>query len=304
MRYQIEADWHLLNTCNYRCAYCFFPPEVLGDKMRTFAGPQEWRRAFDTTGYSWLLHLTGGEPGIYPDFAELCAALTGQHYISINSNLTHNSFDSFANKVDPSRVSFINAGFHFEERERRSGNAIFLKTVDLLSSRNFPVLVSLVATPSILARFDRAIAVLEPTGFFPIPKVLRGFHDGKRYPEAYTELDKARFRTYAGLARNHYEPILFGMAERPSLDMFKDDELLEGEPSFLGQSCEAGHLFVRVDPGGEVFRCGSSSSFGNILSGTFVRRTGPAACDTSHCVYFCKKYTQSALAPVSSIHAD
>ena len=42
-RYEIEADWQLSNTCNYRCSYCFFPPEMLGEKLRTFATPQEWR---------------------------------------------------------------------------------------------------------------------------------------------------------------------------------------------------------------------------------------------------------------------
>ena len=30
-KYDIEADWQLLNTCNYRCEYCFFPDAVLGE---------------------------------------------------------------------------------------------------------------------------------------------------------------------------------------------------------------------------------------------------------------------------------
>jgi len=31
--YDIEADWHLLNACNYRCSDCFFGPETLGAKL-------------------------------------------------------------------------------------------------------------------------------------------------------------------------------------------------------------------------------------------------------------------------------
>ena len=75
MRYDIEADWHLLNTCNYRCSYCFFPPDVLGSKLRLFATPQQWRNGFDTAGVTWLVHITGGEPSIYPDFVDLCEEL-------------------------------------------------------------------------------------------------------------------------------------------------------------------------------------------------------------------------------------
>jgi hypothetical protein len=30
MKYDIEADWVLLDTCNYRCGYCPIPHEKLG----------------------------------------------------------------------------------------------------------------------------------------------------------------------------------------------------------------------------------------------------------------------------------
>jgi molybdenum cofactor biosynthesis enzyme MoaA len=112
MNYTIEADWHMLDTCNYRCAYCFFGPETLGAKLRTFSDPEGWSSAFDATGAIWLLHMTGGEPSIYPDFVELCERLTARHFISINSNLTHASLGDFSRRIDPSRVSFINAGLH------------------------------------------------------------------------------------------------------------------------------------------------------------------------------------------------
>jgi len=41
MRYQIEADWHLLNICNYRCDYCFFSDEFLSAKLPTFATAEQ-----------------------------------------------------------------------------------------------------------------------------------------------------------------------------------------------------------------------------------------------------------------------
>jgi MoaA/NifB/PqqE/SkfB family radical SAM enzyme len=296
-RYGLEADWQLLNTCNYRCNYCFFSDEMLGEKLRTCASVQEWRAAFDATEDVWLLHMTGGEPSIYPQFVELCQALTERHYISINSNLTHSSLVDFAERIDPSRVSFINASLHLVEREGRSGNAKFLRHADLLRSKGFPIMVSLVATPTALARFPDAVALLRPVGLFPIPKLLRGPYEGRHYPTAYSELDKVRFRAYAAEARRSYQTAIARMAEPPSINMFSDDEFLEGEPSFTGVPCDAGYRFVGINPNGDVFRCSSATSLGNLLDGTFAARSGPAPCDTAYCFYFCRKYAAWTPAP-------
>jgi MoaA/NifB/PqqE/SkfB family radical SAM enzyme len=290
MKYQIEADWHLLNTCNYRCKYCFSTPESLGEKLRAQAGAGEWRAAFDATGLVWLLHMTGGEPSIYPNFAEFCARLTERHYISINSNLTNPSLMDFAQRIDPARVSFINAGLHLIEREQRSDTAIFLRHAELLRSKGFTVFASLVATPAALARFADAVALLRPIGIYPIPKLLRGPFEGRIYPNAYSDLDRIRFRLRAAEARREYQAMLARMSEPPSIDMFGDDEFLESERSFAGIPCEAGVRFVKLYENGDVTRCSSKTKLGNLLQGTFRPRAEAAPCDTAHCFYFCRKY--------------
>jgi aspartyl/asparaginyl-tRNA synthetase len=113
------------------------PEEQLGAKVRVKATPAEWRAAFDRTGRTWLLHMSGGEPSHYPDFVELCETLTERHYLSLNSNLTGPSILRFAERIDPSRVSFINAGLHPEERNRRNGHAVFLRHAEALLKRVF-----------------------------------------------------------------------------------------------------------------------------------------------------------------------
>jgi MoaA/NifB/PqqE/SkfB family radical SAM enzyme len=292
MKYTVEADWHLLHTCNYRCSYCFFPADVLGSKLRQYATPDQWRSAFDATDETWLLHITGGEPSVYPDFVELCEKLTEKHYISLNSNLSHRSLERFSAVVDPARVSFINAGLHLEERDNRQGHAAFLRNADLLRRNGFRILVSLVATPTALARFDEAVAMLEPIGLYPIPKLLRGPLDGAIYPAAHGELDKIRFRKFSDAARRFYQPDLESWGERPSIDMLDDDRFLDtGVPSFGGISCDAGYRFVQINPDGHVSRCGAVDMKGNILARTFVRRQGPSPCDTDYCYYFCLKYS-------------
>ena len=50
---------------------------------------------FDSTGKTWLLHLTGGEPFAYRGFVELCAALTRNHLLSLNSNVTSRAGTGF-----------------------------------------------------------------------------------------------------------------------------------------------------------------------------------------------------------------
>jgi len=280
----------LLNTCNYRCAYCFFPDTVLGEKLKTAATPDAWQAAFDATDLTWLLHITGGEPTIYPDFAALCERLTKRHYISFNSNLSQPSVRGLIGRVDPSRVNFINAGLHAVERERKQGLAVFLENVGALRAAKFPLIVSIVATPEVLANAEGVSGLLQPLALVPVPKVLRGTFDGKNYPAAYTAEERHHFRRMSDAARAVYAPSLAAMAERPTIDPFHDDRVLHRVPTYVGRSCEAGHKFVSISPDGDVYRCSQKSALGNLLDGTMALRTEAAKCDTHYCFYFCEKY--------------
>jgi MoaA/NifB/PqqE/SkfB family radical SAM enzyme len=303
MKYDLEADWHLLDTCNYRCGYCFLSPDTLAAKLRTFASPEDWRRAFDATGHTWLIHMTGGEPSLYPGFVDLCEGLTERHFISVNSNLAHPSIERFAQCIKPARVSFLNAGLHLEERDRRMGYSVFLRNLDALLSNNFTTLVSLVATPAALRRFQEAVVLLSPVGLFPIPKLLRGDFAGKRYPEAYSQSEREIFKTASRKAREFYAGQLAGREEAPSIDMLNDDRYVEGLQIYTGRLCRAGERFVQIAPNGEIFRCGGKEPMGNLLEGTLRRRSGATPCASSHCYYFCDKYAAVPPAPASQDRA-
>lgn len=290
--YDLEAEFYPLYTCNYRCTYCFFPPETLGQKLRVHASPQEWREAFDRNGLRWLLHLTGGEPSIYPEFAELCSSLTERHFLSLNSNLTHKSILEFADRVDPSKVSFVNAGLHPDERERRQGMKTFVQHASRLNARGFPLIVSVVATPDALARFDEISAELRADGLCPVPKLMRGMYRGKRFPRSYTDEEKRIFRHHSRLAREAYGPLIAARPETPTINVFDDDQYLDGVPKFKGVDCRAGKDFVKIDVDGEVYRCANDVRLGNLLQNTFVRRQRAEPCASHHCYYVCKKYSK------------
>lgn len=302
MRYDIEADWHLLDTCNYRCSYCFFPAEMLGHSLPE-ATPEDWQRGFEATGLTWLLNMTGGEPTVFPRFAELCAGLTERHFISMNTNLSRPSILAFGETVDPGRVSFINAGLHFDERIGRKGLETFIRHHNHLRDRGFPIFVSAVATPKVLERMDAIVEALRPAGVQPIPKLLRGMHADKCYPRAYTEQERERFRHYSLLSREAYGPLFARRGEAPTVNPFGDEDYLHGIPSYIGRTCGAGHRFVTIRPGGRVNRCSDKMPLGNILKATFARRPGPAVCDTHYCFYFCQKHAHPKVPDVARIPA-
>lgn len=296
LRYDIEGDWQLLNTCNYRCDYCFLPAASLGSKLQVHAAPDAWRAAFDATGKTWLLHLTGGEPSHYPDFVALCAELTRRHFLSLNSNMTGPALVAFAAEIDPARVSFVNAGLHPAERQRRQGEGAFLRHTELLIKRGFPVMASVVATPKVLRSFDAIVASLRPIGLVPFPKLMQGIRENGPYPETYTAEERALFRHYS-LAAERANESLFGTGrERPSIDLPLGRDHLEANPNYLGQLCSAGRDFVKIRPDGEVKRCGRGKSMGNILRGDLALKKKAKPCDRSHCFYFCEKFTRKAAA--------
>lgn len=305
MRYDIEADFILLRTCNYRCDYCFVSPEKLGEKLVVHAPPEGWQAAFDGTAQTWMIHVTGGEPTLYPGFAELAALLSQRHYLSLNSNLTGRELGGFAERVDPARIALVNAGYHPEERRARNGEELFIRNVTLLRDRGFPVMISVVATPEILADYDTVVAALAPTGLMPMPKAVHGQHRGASYPDAYSDHDREEFRRRSLAAERCY-PNLFGPGGlHPTIDLTHDRDHLERRSRYHKQPCAAGRDLVRIDPDGSVHRCAiKGPSMGNLLQGTWQRATANLPCDRSYCVYFCDRYTAKALEEIGQVAAQ
>src|SRR5262245_47773595 len=78
-----EFDWHLTNRCNFFCEYCH--PQiryVLNRKNLDEPPPELVVRRFDDLGRVCLVHMSGGEPFMFPGFVPLCAGLARRHFIS------------------------------------------------------------------------------------------------------------------------------------------------------------------------------------------------------------------------------
>ncbi|MCD0452499.1 radical SAM protein [Actinocorallia sp. API 0066] len=258
-----EFDWHLTNRCNFDCEYCH--PQikhVLNRKNLNEPDAQLVVRRFDETGRVCLVHMSGGEPFLFPGFVDLCAGLTRRHHISINTNLATPDVAEFARRVDPAKTVKIVAALHIGERERLGlGLTDYARDVHLLRALGFDVDALYVLYPPLLGRLVTDLEQLSDLGVEQVrAKVFKGVLNGRRYPEAYSDAEKEFILGYSG-------QYLFN---KPYLD---------GPPDFRGAPCSAGVSSFKVTVTGDVRRCASvPARYGNLYDGTFSAADAAELC--------------------------
>lgn len=262
-RWDWEFDWHLTNRCNFYCDYCH--PQiryVLNRKHLDEPSPELVVRRFDELGKVCLVHMSGGEPFMFPGFVDLCVGLTRRHFISINTNLASTDVQDFAVHVPPDRVAKIVAAIHMPERERL-GHELddYARNYLTLRSAGFDTTALYVLYPPLLGRLGQDLERLKELGVDHVrAKVFKGVYEGRRYPEGYTDQEKALILANSG----EY------VFNRPYMD---------GMMSFRGQACTAGASSFKVTVTGDVRRCASvPTSYGNLYDGIFRPASDAAPC--------------------------
>ena len=261
--------WNMTRKCNFRCAYCYFPHD---NTPVTETLPVERITAFlDGTGREWTVGLTGGEPFIYPGFVDICLALTENHRIGVDTNLSVSSkVRDFAERVDPARVQDLYVALHIEERERVKGVPAFIENARLLMERGFKVIVNYVVHPTLEERFPRDVAFFADHGIAITPRPFRGEFEGRRYPEAYGDRARAIFADHPEQGRK----IAF---------------------NFHGVPCSAGRTLLRMEPDGTVLRCpGEKTVLGNVMDEVRLM-SGTEPCHRRRCP--CRGLEHVALSP-------
>lgn len=284
--YDIEADWVIGLLCNFNCEYC------ISHTNKKYKNEDEGKRFiefFNSSGKRWLLHITGGEPFLYPNFVELCEKITQKHKINLNSNLTSPLVYDFAKRIDPSRVTFINVGLHIVERERNNLVDDFVKKYKYLESKGFSIFVSYVMYPTLFSRFERDYKYFKSLGIVISPKSLRGVFFGKRYPEAYTVREKKSFLNFSLMAEKEVENMKF--TNDPIINLSLDRDFVKKKPNYKGRMCLAGKDFVRIFPDGKITRCDKKTKIGDVFEKKLDLYSKAKVCDTYSCPYFCAKYS-------------
>ena len=203
----------------------------------------------------------------------------------------------FAERINPKRVHFVNAALHYNERTHGASLDAFMTRAQKLRMRRFSVLVSSVMTPLLVQNFPEISNYFADRGLSLIPKVIRGWFQGKIYPGAYSAAERSLICEYLDKARQNYASVTAPLGETPTIDMFADDRLLDSPKIYRGKLCGSGHNFVRIEPDGTVIRCGSGMQLGNILQKNAAFLDGPTPCDSVYCPYFCEKYTSPPFVP-------
>jgi len=243
-------NWGLNHLCNYRCHYCWHSDEHLSTEHPLCGeySPEHIAECFDKTGKVWLIKLSGGEPFLYPDFVNLASSLTKNHYIAINTNLSHTNNIEFADIINPKKVKTINASLHIYEREKHhNGLKIFLHNARYLQKKGFRLIVEYVIHPTLFERLEDDMKMLSEEGIQIVNlKAFRGYYESKKYPDAYTANEREIFEEHS--------------VSETELNL--TNKLF----TFTGKYCNAGVTYVSMDAGGEVSRCTTSTKvYGNFF---------------------------------------
>lgn len=291
MKYDIVGDWQINLLCNYRCAYCYVNNKTKSNPKYDGHNIYSVINAFNKTKRTWLIHMSGGEPFLQPNFIELCQKLTKKHYISINTNLSHPDVYKFAEKINPERVAFVHASLHInqlikEGKYKHNLNKIetFADKIKYLEKFGLKAYASQVMYPPIINNFDYPFEKLKELGVLVRPKVFRGYYKSKRYPQSYTEWERELFMKYYDESEGKTGTII-----DPNLDK----HFLDGDLSFRDSKCAAGKDFVVIVYNGDVLRCaGEPVKLGNIFDGYIELYEEAKPCNVKICTcpYYGLKY--------------
>lgn len=293
MKYDILADWRINMLCNFKCKYCFFSVFIESDKKQNIedreSNIKKIVKGFNKSGLTWLIHITGGEPFLQPNFLDLCKGLTKEHYIDINTNLSTMNVYDFAKQINPKKVASINCSLHIDERERLNLVEDFISKYNYLKRYNFNIYVTQVLYPPILQRFDKIFDFFRKNGVIVKPKVFRGYYKQKHYPANYTKEEREKILKYCEISEE------LDNSKSLYIDPSLDKKFIYGDLSFSGLLCKAGKDYVVIEPDGEVMRChGVATKIRNIFEGkiNLLKKPEPCSARICPCPYSGLKYAE------------
>ena len=276
--HHVFVTWDIHYGCNYNCTYCNTP--------KPWHGPGKWDRDRDKVIYpgvdKWIkiwediykrygsceIHITGGEPFIYPSFMELITQLSKMHTLEIITNLFWET-GYFIKNLSPDRVR-IGTSFHPEFANLDQ----FLKKHLLLRENGFETWANYVAYPPLMSEMGKYKSEFDRLKIsFNIQPYL-GWYQDREYPAGYTDSEMAHLKS-----------------------CYNDEDIVNKKTiewktgvkkrNMSGKPCRMGQMYAKVYPIADAYRCcaQSSASLGNLIDGSFKLSDEPLLCKDEHC--FC-----------------
>lgn len=235
--YDAWLQWNVTSVCNLNCDYCFNPSSKFNLKPFQI-DIDNLIKTLNDTGQIFRIGFTGGEPFLVPNFIDASKKISNKHYISINTNLTVNRIEEFSLEVDPNRILFIHASFHYEELKKRNLLDRFVANFHILKNHSFNIYAESVAHPELELSKDDIDKFCKGNDIELKYGPFIGEWNGKQYPESYSN-----------------EQILKFNLIKEELNKFKQ----------YGNYCNAGYNAAVVYPKGNIKSCFNlNENLGNI----------------------------------------
>jgi MoaA/NifB/PqqE/SkfB family radical SAM enzyme len=220
---RLSATCILTYQCNYSCPYCDQAIDRIYTEYPHVDGSL-WLKLFQQMPPS-LLHLTGGEPFVYPDFYYILSNLPKKHLFFLATNLSL-PLSRFIDVVDPKQIYLVSASLH--PSARNFSFRQYLEQITTLQQHGIPVYVNYVAYPEQLDLIPKLKKAIEGCGaiFNVDPFISKTYH--------YTDEEEKKVEPYVTQKRK----MTFAWEE-------------EGKLKY----CSAGQDYFYASPTGEVFRC-------------------------------------------------
>ncbi len=274
----VFITWDIHYGCNYNCTYCNTP--------KPWNPPGTWERDRDKVVYpgidKWIeiwediykryssceIHITGGEPFIYPSFMELITHLSKIHTLEIITNLFWDPA-YFVKNLSPERVR-IGTSFHPEFTNLEE----FLKKHVILREHGFETWANYVAYPSLMDGMGKYKSEFDRLGIsFNIQPYL-GWYQDKEYPAGYSDSELSYLRSCYDSEDIVNKKTVEWKTEAKKRNM-------------QGRICRMGQMYAKVYPNGVAYRCCAkdTAKIGSLIDGSFKLSDEPLPCEGEHC--FC-----------------
>lgn len=248
------VDWILTERCNLNCYYCL----QNADTRKAECGHVDYSFIEDIDR-TLLFHLTGGEPFLVPNLNELCNSIEYKgHYISMNTNLTL-PVNKFIDQVRSDRFLFINASVHYPYRELHMEP--FIRHYKELREAGFFVYSTVVMIPDEFEKIADFIRKYQSRDLILLPKLMRGIEHGRRYPEAYSNEQKATMKelvasSIEAMSLNEREKFRVACENNVSIDNWWEIDTRD----VGGTRCFDGARFIRITETGDIIYCNGKIS--------------------------------------------